>query len=183
MGAETCAIATRKMTTRTSLEKIRAITKVAHLPNHPLVASHVAPASAIGPNTMATSSSALRMSRENHTIAAALMARPARKMVMIAPTPGATMLMAPNPAASRAIRSPIPSIVFPVACTIPTQSWSVTSSSSAVSVMTRNDPSTDFARPRAARVRAVGSRWMRPVMSWRQKKIRNRKTATPNRML
>ena len=86
MGAETCAIATRKMTTRTSLEKIRAITKAAHLANQPLVASHVAPASATGPNTMATSSSALRMSRETHTIAAALMARPARKMVMIAPT-------------------------------------------------------------------------------------------------
>ncbi|TVS24863.1 hypothetical protein EKI51_04290 [Corynebacterium sanguinis] len=183
MGAETWPMATRKITTRTSLEKMRAMTKVAHLANHPLVASHVAPARATGPNTMATSSRALRMSSENHTIAAALIASPARKIVRIAPTPGAVMLMVARPAARSPIWVPIPSIVLPVAWTIPTASWSVTSSSNAVSVMTRNDPSTLLARPRAARLRAVGSRWMSPVMSCKQKNTSMMKTATPNRTL
>ncbi len=122
IGAETCPIATRKITTRTSLEKIRAITNAAHLANQPFVASHVAPARATGPNTTATSSSALRISRENHTIAAADMARPAKKIVRIAPTPGPPMLMAPRATARSPIWVPIPSIVFPVACTIPTAS-------------------------------------------------------------
>ena len=67
-------MATRKITTSTSLERIRAITNVAHFPNHPLVASHENPARAIGANTIATNRSALRIRSENHTIAAALMA-------------------------------------------------------------------------------------------------------------
>lgn len=113
IGAETWVIATRKITTSTSFDRIKAITNVAHFPNHPLVASHENPARAIGANTIATSSSALRIRSENHTIAAALMARPARKIVTIAPTPGAAMLIPANPAASRVMRSPMDSIVFP----------------------------------------------------------------------
>jgi hypothetical protein len=62
-------------------------------------------------------------------------------------------------------------------------SWSTISSSSAVSVMTTNDPSTDFAAPSAARVRAVGSRRISPVMSCRQKKISITNTAMPNSRL
>jgi len=93
------------------------------------------------------------------------------------------MLMVVRPAASRAIRSPIPDMVLPVACTIPTQSWSVISRSNAVNVMTRNEPRTLLANPSPARESAVGSRWISPVMSCRQKKIRNRNTATPNSTL
>ena len=48
-------------------------------------------------------------------IAAALIARPAMKIVMIAPTPGAAMLMPTRPAARRAILSPIDSVVSPAA--------------------------------------------------------------------
>ena len=80
MGAETCATATRKITTSTSFDRISAITNATHFVNHPLAASHVAPASAIGPNTIATSSSALRMRSENQTIAAALIARVEEKL-------------------------------------------------------------------------------------------------------
>src|SRR5690625_1588439 len=83
MGAETWVIATRKITTSTSFEAIRAMTKAAHLVNHPLVASQLLPESAIGANTIATNRSALRMRRLNQTIAAALIASPARKIVMI----------------------------------------------------------------------------------------------------
>ena len=97
IGAETWVIATRKITTSTSFDKIKAITNVAHFPNQPLVASHETPARAMGANTIATSSSALRIRSENHTIAAALMARPARKIVTIAPTPGAAMLIPATP--------------------------------------------------------------------------------------
>lgn len=45
------------------IRRIRAITKVAHLPTQPRVWSHVAPAIAVGPNTIAISSSALRVPR------------------------------------------------------------------------------------------------------------------------
>ncbi len=183
MGAETWATATRKITTSTNLEAIRAMTKLAHLENQPFVASHVAPASATGPKTTVTSSSALRISRENHTIPAAEMARPAKKMVTTAPTPGAAMLMVVSPAASRAIRPPMDSMVLPVACTIPMASWSVISSSSPTSVRSTKEPRTLLASPSPARDSAVGSRWISPVINWRQKKIRNRKQATPNRML
>src|SRR5699024_5284587 len=119
MGAEIWVMATRKITTSTSLEKIRATTKVAHLENQPFVASHEAPARAMGAKTTATSSSAERMIRENHTIAAAVIMSPPRKMVRIAPTPGAVMLIASSPAASRAMRSPRDSMVLPLAWTIP----------------------------------------------------------------
>ena len=119
IGALTCSMATRKMTTSTSFEKIRAMTKAAHLANHPFAVSQVNPARAMGAKTIATSSSALRMSSENHTIAAPAMPRPARKIVTIAPTPGEAMLMVVSPTASRVIRSPMPSIVLPVACTTP----------------------------------------------------------------
>src|SRR3546814_11756616 len=60
IGADTWAVARRKITTSTSLDKIRAITNVAHFPIQPRVWSHEAPAKAIGANTMATSRSALR---------------------------------------------------------------------------------------------------------------------------
>jgi hypothetical protein len=169
IGAETWVIATRNITTRTSLEQIRATTNIAHFPIHPREASQDAPLNASGANTTATSRSAFLTRRDSHTIAAAVIARPAMKIVMMAPTPGAAMLMPTSPAARRAILSPIDSVVSPAACTIPMHSWSTTSSSSAVSVMTTNDPRTDLARPRAARVSAVGSRRIRPVMSWRQK--------------
>ena len=119
MGADTWVTATRNITTRTSLEQTRATTNIAHFPIHPRLASQDAPLNASGANTTATSSSALRTSRESHTMAAAVIARPAMKMVMIAPTPGAAMLMPTSPAASSAILSPIDSVVSPAACTIP----------------------------------------------------------------
>src|SRR5699024_9460459 len=49
--------------------------------------------------------------------------------------------------------------------------------------MTTNEPSTDLASPSAALLRAVGSRRISPVISWRQKKISITNTAMPNRML
>ncbi len=183
MGAETWVIATRNITTSTSLEQISATTNIAHFPIHPREASQDAPLNASGANTIATSSSAFRTRRESQTMAAAVIASPAMKIVMIAPTPGAAMLIPTRPATMRAILSPIDSVVSPAAWTIPKHSWSTTSSMSAVSVMTTKDPSTDFARPRAARVSAVGSRRMRPVMSWRQKKISITNTAIPNSRL
>src|SRR5690625_2655590 len=89
IGALTWLIATRNTITITSFEKISASTKLAHFPNHPFVASHEDPDSAIGAITTATRMRALRTSRLNQTIAAAQIARNARKMVMIAPAPGA----------------------------------------------------------------------------------------------
>ena len=128
IGAETWAVASRKITTSTTFERISAITKVAHLLTQLRVWSQLDPASAIGAKTIAISSSALRISRLIHTTTAAPMARPARKIVRIAPAPGAAMLMAPSPAARRAIRSPISSMLVPAALTMPMQSWSVISS-------------------------------------------------------
>ncbi|AJO56850.1 hypothetical protein BF96_00115 [Micrococcus luteus] len=176
-------MATRNIKTRTSLEQISAMTNIAHLPIHPLLASHDAPENARGANTIATSNSALRTSSDSHTIAAAAIAKPARKIVMIAPTPGAAMLIPTRPAARRVILSPMDAVVSPAAWMTPTQSWSTISSSNAVSVITTNEPSTDFANPRAARDRAVGSRRIRPVSSWRQKKISITNTAMPNSRL
>ena len=100
-------MASRKITTSTTLDTIIAITKVAHLPTQPRVWSQLDPASAMGAKTMAISSSALRTSRLIHTITAAPMARPATKIVTMAPAPGAATLRPPSPAASSAIRSPI----------------------------------------------------------------------------
>src|SRR4051795_13210270 len=71
MGAETWAVASRKITTRTTFDKIRAITNDTHLLTQPRVWSQLDPARAIGANTIAMSRSALRMSRLIHTIAAA----------------------------------------------------------------------------------------------------------------
>ncbi|WP_182049345.1 hypothetical protein [Changpingibacter yushuensis] len=104
MGADTWVIATRNMTTRTSLEQIRATTNIAHFPIHPRLASQDAPLNASGANTTATSSSAFLTSSDSHTIAAAV------------------MLMPTSPAARRAILSPIDSVVSPAACTIPMHS-------------------------------------------------------------
>ena len=64
------------------------MTNMAHFPIHPRVASHEAPLKASGANTAATSRSAFLTRRDSHTIAAAVIATPARKMVIIAPTPG-----------------------------------------------------------------------------------------------
>ena len=143
------------------------------------MASQDAPANAIGASTTPTSSSALRINSENQTIATAAIISPARKIVTIAPTPGAAMLMPLSPAASRMILSPIVSVVSPDAWMMPMLSWSTISSASAVNVTTTNAPSTDFAAPSAARDSAVGSRRISPVMSCRQKKMRTRKTPMP----
>ena len=85
MGEAAWVIATRNITTRTSLEAINATTNIAHLLIHSRDASHDAPENASGANTIATGSRALRTSRDNQTMAAALIANPARKIVMIAP--------------------------------------------------------------------------------------------------
>lgn len=66
------------------------------------------------------------------------------------------MLIPASPPARIVILSPMDSVVSPAAWTIPIHSWSTTSNSSPVSVITTNDPNTLLARPRAARVRAVG---------------------------
>src|SRR3954462_9999384 len=81
IGAETCAVASRKITTRTTLETIIAITKVAHLLTQARVWSQLDPASAMGAKTTAISRSALRTSRLIQTITAAPVARPAMKIV------------------------------------------------------------------------------------------------------
>src|SRR3954452_19098656 len=92
IGAETCAVASRKITTRTTLDTISAMTNCAHLLTQDLVWSQLDPASAMGAKTIAMSSNALRMSRLIHTIMAAPMAIPAMKMVMMALAPGAATL-------------------------------------------------------------------------------------------
>src|SRR5271155_3781299 len=79
IGAFIWLIATRKITTTTSLETISATTKPAHLENQPRAASHDWPDSAIGASTTATSSSDLRISKLNQTIAAPVIARQPRK--------------------------------------------------------------------------------------------------------
>ena len=122
IGVATWVIAMRNTTTRTSLETIRATTKAAHLPIQERVTSHAAPAKATGASTIATSSKALRIRRLNQTMATAQIMSPARKIVMIAPTPGAAMLIPTRPVARRAILSPIDSVVSPAACTIPMHS-------------------------------------------------------------
>ncbi|MPM30981.1 hypothetical protein SDC9_77534 [bioreactor metagenome] len=122
IGADTWVTATSRMTTSTSLESTKATTNIAHLEIQPRVASHEAPENANGARTTATSRSALRMSSDSHTIAAAAMARAARKMVRIAPTPGAPTFSAVSPATSRAILSPIVAVVSPAAWMMPTES-------------------------------------------------------------
>ena len=176
-------MASRKITTRTTFERIKAITNVAHFPIQPRVWSHEAPAIAMGANTIAINNRALRTRRLIHTITAAPIAKPARKIVTIAAAPGATMLSPPRPPASSAIRSPICSIVVPAAWTIPMVSWSVTSSAVASNVIATNDPRIDLASPRAARDRAAGSRRIMPPMTWSMKKPSMTNTATPKRML
>src|SRR3546814_19831965 len=89
IGVETCVIAMRNTTTSTSLEMMSATTNAAHFPIHPRVTSHAAPANATGASTIATSSRALRIRSENHTIATAQIIRPARQNVTSAPNPGA----------------------------------------------------------------------------------------------
>src|SRR5487761_1276730 len=73
-GAFIWLIATRKITTTTSFETINATTNDAHLLNQPRAASHDWPDRATGASTTATSSSALRISRLNQTIAAPVIA-------------------------------------------------------------------------------------------------------------
>ena len=68
------------------------------------------------------------MRRLIHTTIAPMMARLARKIVRIAPAPGAARLMVPSPAASTATLSPISFMLVPAALTMPMQSWSVISS-------------------------------------------------------
>src|SRR3546814_20709945 len=92
IGADTWAVASRKITTSTSLDKISAITNVAHFPIQPRVWSHEAPARAMGANTMATNRRALRTSRLIPTLTAAMIAIPARTIVRIAAEPGALRL-------------------------------------------------------------------------------------------
>jgi hypothetical protein len=162
------------------LDTINAIVNAAHLPNQPLAPSHVNPANAKGPNTTDTRIRALRTRSENQTIRAEEIARPAKKMVMMAPAPGAVKVRPPNPAASRAMRAPMSAMVWPVAWTMPIEIWSVASRSRPVRVRTRKLPRIDFARPVMARFNAAGSRRTRPVMSCRVKKISMRKIATPN---
>ncbi|MBL3686183.1 hypothetical protein D3248_04340 [Leucobacter zeae] len=172
-------IATRNTITITSFEKINASTNDAHFPNHPFVTSHDEPDSAIGAITTATRIKAFLMRRLNQTIAAAQIARKLRKIVMIAPAPGAVRLIAVRPATRTPIFPPISSSVVPVAWMMPMHSWSTTSSRVAVIVITRNDPSTLLASPSAALESAPGSRRMSPVISCRQKKISMRKIAIP----
>ena len=139
-------------------EQIGVATNIAHFGIHPRVASQENPDRARDANTIATSRRALRTSNGSHTTAAAVIASPARKVVMIAPTPGAAMLVAARSPARMVILSPMDSVVSPAAWTIPTHNWSATSNSSLVSVITTNDPNKLLAGPRAARVSAVGSR-------------------------
>lgn len=72
---------------------------------------------------------------------------------------------------------------FSAAWTIAMHSWSTTFNSELVRVITTNDPNIDFARLWAARVSAVGSRLMRPVMSWSQKNSSITSTAMLNSTL
>src|SRR5690625_4439404 len=119
IGADTWVTATSRITTSTSLDNTSAMTNIAHLEIQPRVASQEAPENANGASTTATSSSALRMSSESHTMAAAAMAKDARKIVRIAPTPGAPTFSAVSPATRIAILSPIVSVVS-------TAAWMIT---------------------------------------------------------
>ena len=121
MGAATWVVAMRKITTITSFDAISATTNVAHFPNQPRDASQVRPASATGPNTIATSSKAFRMRRLNQRMKIAAIMRPARKIVSSAPAPPATEVMVTAVMRS-ASRSSMLSIVCPVAWMMPTQS-------------------------------------------------------------
>ena len=64
----------------------------------------------------------MRISRENQTMPLRRCIRPARKMLTIAPTPGAAMFIPARPVAEEHDWFPIASVVFPVACMIPMQS-------------------------------------------------------------
>ncbi|MAY97664.1 MAG: hypothetical protein CMH84_14175 [Nocardioides sp.] len=176
-------MASRKITTRTSFDRIIAITNVAQRLSHVLVWSQLAPARAIGAKTIAMRRSALRIRRLIQTTIAPMMARLARNMVRMAPAPGAPRLMAPSPAASTATLSPISFMLVPAALTMPMQSWSVISSAVASSASATNDPRIDFASPSAALDRAAGSRRIMPPMTWSMKKPSITKTPTPNMML
>src|SRR4051795_12229163 len=81
MGAETWAVASRKITTRTTFERIIAITKVAQRLSQVRVWSQLDPAKAIGANTIAMSSRAFRMRRLIQTTIAPTMVMLARKIV------------------------------------------------------------------------------------------------------
>src|SRR5687768_15780906 len=89
IGADTWAVASRKITTSTTFDKIIASTNGAHLATHERVWSQLAPAKAMGAKTIAISSRALRIRRLNHTTSAPMIARLARKIVRIDPAPGA----------------------------------------------------------------------------------------------
>ena len=122
IGAETWVMATRKMMTSTSLDSTRARTNIAHLLIQPFAASQEEPENANGASAMATRSRALRTSKESHTIAAAAIASPARKMMRTAPTPGAAIVMPPRPATRIEILPPMESTVSPAAWMMPMQS-------------------------------------------------------------
>ncbi len=115
IGAETCVMETKKITTSTNLDKINARTNIAHLPIHPFAASHDEPENANGASTTATSSRALRISSDSHTIAAEPIANPARKIIRIAPTPGAAIVSPVSPSTRAATLAPIVSVVSPAA--------------------------------------------------------------------
>ena len=125
----------------------------------------------------------MRISRLIQTIIAPMIARLARKIVRIAPAPGAARLMPPIPAASTAILSPISFMFVPAALTMPIQSWSVISSAAPRRVSATKDPRIDFANPSAALDSAAGSRRIMPPMTWSMKKPSITKMPTPNMML
>lgn len=119
IGAASWLTATRMMTTTTSFEMMRAITKPAHFPNHPRVCSQTVPEKASGARTTTTRIRDLRISRLNHTIAAAAIAMKARKIIRMIPAPGAVSEIAVRPIISATSLSPSVLIVSPAAWTIP----------------------------------------------------------------
>lgn len=105
IGAETWAVASRKITTITTFETIKAMTKDAHLLSQPRVWSKLELASAMGAKTIAISSRALRTSKLIQTRIAAPMASPAMKIVTIAPAPGCGDVEAGQPSGKQ--RDPV----------------------------------------------------------------------------
>ena len=183
IGAEIWAVAIRKITTRTTFDRIIAITNIAHRDTHERVWSQLDPARAMGAKTIAIRSSALRIRRLNQTISEAMIARLARKIVRIAPAPGEARVMVVIPPARRVILSPIWFMLVPAALTMPMLSWSVTCSAVASRVSATKEPRIDLASPSSARVMAAGSRRIMPPMTWSMKKASITKTAMPNMML
>ena len=116
-------------------------------------------------------------------MAAAVMARPAMKMVMIAPAPGAAMLSPEQP--TREERDPVAHRLVRLPGGVHDADAQLVGNDlqreAVASMRTTKDCQGPTSSP--TQRRAVGSRRIKPAMSWRQKKPSMTKTATPKSRL